>query len=99
MIHVSDTLNIFIALIMLQIPFICFPLYFKYHLLLSLYFKYHLLLPLCFKYIYCFSLHFKYIYCFHLHLLRICDYPPSLCDLGVKILIGLGRLCKTSMRH
>ena len=37
----------------------------------------------------------KYIYFFHLHLLRIYDYPLSLCDLGMKILSGFGGLCKT----
>jgi hypothetical protein len=67
----------------------CFPLCFKYHLLLLL----------RFKYIYCFLLCFKYIYCFHLHLLRIYDYPISPCDSGMKILIGLGGLCKTFIRH
>ena len=38
---------------------------------------------------------FKYIYFFHLHLLCICDYSLSPYDLGMKILIGLGGLCKT----
>ena len=85
---------------------LCFHLYFKYYLLLSLCFKYiycfhlcfkyYLLLSLCFKYIYCFSLRFKYIYCFHFHFsLRYCNYPFSPCDLGMKILSGLGGLCKT----
>ena len=58
-------------------------------------FKYIYCFPLCFKYIYCFRLCFKYIYCLHLYLLRICDYSLSPCDLGMKILSGLGVLYKT----
>ena len=34
------------------------------------------------------------------HYLLHCDYhSPSPCDLGMKIPIGRGGLCKTSMRH
>ena len=70
---------------------------FKYHLLLSLCFKYHLLLSLCFKYLYSFHYAFNaftmwticYFLSRHLHyLLRYCEYYP-LCDLSMKILIGL----------